>query len=337
MSKRKLSTIQSPDISTLLHSEEEKSAYKLHRVRALLLGPDLLHTCQRTKQVDKVTIMKRIAELQNQPKYVQRLKAAGIDIQSCFQGSCGLQAFVKLCQLHDKQPADYSNKDTRLLSKCNQDTCWNSIYFHEIGENLQCQVYKLNCANSHDVLLLEYFQRIEHDQYEHFSNYLSLNKYACGNFRYGFDFDYIYYIAYNPVQKQLCGVMQVIELQKHGHIELKHLVSRTSTTESIDQIQYKGVGTMLLNRLVADYQDQPFFGILLEVDPNAIPFYRKFGFQIQFDSVYSDRHYMLYLFENVLTKEKAYKHLLNFIDDYNNTQLTKQVETYIQSKKTNKY
>jgi len=164
-----------------------------------------------------------------------------------------------------------------------------------------CNIIVLRCDDKNDLKLLERLKQIEDKQKSYFLDFLTLKKYGCRKDKY------IYFISLKPSsdieEEQLCGVCQTHINKENNTISINYLTSRAAT-----DINYKGVGTKLLNSVI-DYckiHYQNLIGIELISADEALYFYDKYGFI----SSNNNKFFKFYPFE-IYIKRLDKKNVLN--------------------------
>ena len=240
---------------------------KQDKLRQALLGDELYLKCNNKYGASTDDVKQRIKKIQQDPLLQARLQEL-IGKYSDFS-DCSVDEFVQMCGFN------YVYEQGKKGLQCLQAATTNQIYYNKHRENYYYDIVELVCADENDVKMLSYYQQLEAEQQNEFTEYLSLQRMGCN------EEGYHYYIAFNRDTQTIGGV--AITVINNGILQIKFLTTRAGKTRSpVNQ----GVGTTILNYIVnkvnkqnASCIDDCVLLIQLYPDDKAIPFYLKYGFE----------------------------------------------------------
>ena len=281
---------------------------KLKKLRKILLGDELYEEC-KNYAIDKDVLSLRLNEIKKDPKIQKRLNE--LKITNLCLKDCDVDMLINACNL--------KSKSDNL--GCISNTCKNKIYYDSTKESYYYDIVELNCGFEEDVKKLEYFQKLEDQQKDNFTKFLTLNNDGC------FNDDIIYYVAFNKQTETIGGVCQTSDKYSKGIIKVNYITTRAGKVK--DDLN-KGIGSTILNHIIRKYQsDTDYFGVLLDAVPEAVEFYRKIGFEdassIKNDKLYTLTH-MIYYFigiDEVKPDTEISDKLFKFGIIYDNIELIK--------------
>ena len=231
---------------------------KQDKLRKALLGRDLYNKCITNYGITEEEVESRFNEIFEDPTLKERLKK--LDVNYKYLSKCSKSEFVKMCGL----------KDYDSSVKCLDDSDINTLYYDDYKENYYYDIVELDCSKKSDKNLLKKFQILEGQQYNEFTEYLSLRE-GCREDKN------IFYVAFNSKYDEIGAVCKTTE--SDSYIEIDLLTTRAGKTKSP---LYKGLGNLVLNYIVTKYNNtsnDKYVGILLTSDTNAVGFYEKYGFE----------------------------------------------------------
>jgi hypothetical protein len=96
------------------------------------------------------------------------------------------------------------------------------------------------------------------------------------------DEEKVLYIAYNSKTYDICGVFVITLKLKGGYLYINSVITkskRTSASNNSSSNIYRGIGSILMEAIKSDYEDNPnIYGFVLGSVPTAREFYKKQGF-----------------------------------------------------------